>query len=77
LEGSGAGRTPNSFKDFSYSANKAFNLSTISEILLSEDSLCSDRALSRSWIHWSLLLRDLAKSALLARRSSTTFVDLS
>jgi hypothetical protein len=34
LEGSGAGRTPSSFKDFSYSVNKAFNLSTISEILL-------------------------------------------
>jgi hypothetical protein len=41
LVGSGAGRTPNSFKDLSYSSNKTFSLSTMSEIFLPEDSLCS------------------------------------
>jgi hypothetical protein len=48
FEGSGAGRMLNSFKDFSYSMNKALSLSIISEILLPEDSLCSVKPFSRS-----------------------------
>jgi hypothetical protein len=42
-----------------------------------EASSCSASAFSRSRILRSFVLEDLAKSALLARRSSTTFEDLS
>jgi hypothetical protein len=49
----------------------------MSEIFLPEASLYSVKAFLRSWIFWSLLLRDLAKSALLAWRSLAIFEDLS
>jgi hypothetical protein len=75
--GSGAGRTPKFIKDFSYYLNKSFSLSLISEIFSPEASLWSASAFSRSWIFCSLLLSVLARSALLVRRSSATFEDLS
>jgi hypothetical protein len=60
-----------------YSSNKTFNLSMMSETFFPEASLYSVKAFSRSWIFHFLLLRDLARSSLLARRSSATFEDLS
>jgi hypothetical protein len=45
---SGAGRTPNSFKAFSYSLNTSSRLFSISEISLFEASFWLARALSRS-----------------------------
>jgi hypothetical protein len=49
----------------------------ISEISFSEDSLWSANVFSRSWIFCSLPLSVLARSALLVRRSSAAFEDLS
>jgi hypothetical protein len=46
--GRGARRTLKSFKDLSFSPNKAFNLLTILETLFFEASLCSVKAFSRS-----------------------------
>jgi hypothetical protein len=46
--GSGAGRTPKFFKDFSYSLNRRCNLLMMSEMSFPEASLYSASALSRS-----------------------------